>query len=401
MGQCHTFMVEAKSMREEHPGKAAIYLVLFLMSLSLHVQSPIFTPYAVTLGATSFFVSIILSSASLTDLCGNVIAGPFIDRIGKKPFIVIPLFLSSFLMAGHAFVDDAKELLMLRILNGFVLAFMSPACFALLSAYAKSARQQGKNMAMNALMVTVAGIVAPVIGGKLVKVFEYEGTYGLIGAALFVTAIIALFYVREADPIVIHRKEKTSLRTLLTNHRLVPIYFIGFALMFGHGTLIYELPFLTVEHGLSAAETGKLFSFMGIGTLVTLCMFWLNRFSALLRTAVGMFFTGFLYYQMATSFLPISLPVTLLGIGVSFGLMFPALTTLLTQTVRQDQHGSAFGILSAVLSLGIITSSLTSGAVREFMSPYYFAFLVTMAGAVYIVYDYLKLKRSSASYDVL
>lgn len=381
-------------MNKQNPGKRAIYIVLFLMSLSLNVQSPIFIPYAVGLGATSFFVSLMISGSSLTHLGGNIMAGPFIDRIGKKPFIVIPLFLSSFFMLGHALVQSAEQLLLLRIANGFALAFMAPACFALLSAYAKNNREQGKNMAVNGLMVAIAGIVAPFLGGQLVKVFNYTGTYLMISAAMLATAIIALFYIRDAEPIVVHRKVKNTLGATLTNQSLLPVYLIGFALMYGHGTLIYELPFLTVEHGLSPADTGKLFSLMGIGTLIALSMLWLNRFSALIRTAVSMVLTAFLYYQMATSFLPLGLGLVLFGIGVSFGLIFPALTTLLTDKINADQHGSAFGILSAVLSFGMIVSSLTAGLVRASLSPYYLAFLVTMAGAVFVVYDYLKRKHT-------
>lgn len=382
---------------ESQQGKTAIYLVLFLMSVSLHVQFPIFTPYAVALGASSFFVSIMSASSSFTNLSGNVMAGPIIDRIGKKPFIVIPLFLSAILMGCHALADNAHQLLVLRILNGFVLAFLSPACFALLSAYARNTRQQGKNMAINGLMVTVAGVVAPFTGGQLVKIFNYRGTYWFIGAALFCTAVIALLYIKDADPIVVHKKEKSTLGTMLKSHSLLPLYLIGFALMYGHGTLAYELPFLSVEHGLSTVETGKLFSLMGIGTFASLSLFWLNRFSALLRTAIGMFLTAFLYYQMATSFLPIGLGTTLFCLGVSSGLLFPALTTLLTEIVGKEQYGSAFGVLSAVFSLGFIVSSLLSGAVRDFMSPYYLAFLVTMGGAFYVVYDYLKAKRQNSS----
>lgn len=386
-------------MEAQHQGKAAVYLVLFLMSLSLHVQFPIFTPYAVALGATTFFISVMMSSSSFTNLSGNIMAGPFIDRIGKKPFIVVPLFLSAFLMAGHALADNAQQLFLLRILNGFVLAFMSPACFALLSAYAKNTRQQGRNMAINGLTITIAGIAAPFIGGQLSKILSYNEIYWVIATALFCTAIIALLYIKEAEPIVVHQKEKRSLGAMLKSRSLLPVYFIGFALMYGHGTLYFELPFLSVEHGMSTAETGKLFSLMGVGTFAALSLFWLNSFSALLRTAFGMFLTALIYYQMSTSALPVSLGLTLFGLGVSSGILFPALTTLLTEKVGPDQYGSAFGILSAVFSLGIIVSSMVSGVVRDFMSPYYLAFLVAMCGTAYVVYDYLQNKRANRSYS--
>lgn len=378
----------------ESQGKTAIFFVLFFMSLSLHIQFPIFTPYAVALGATSIFISIMMSSSSLTNLVGNVMAGPFIDRIGNKPFIVVPLFLSAFLMTAHALATNPQQLLYLRVINGFVLAFMSPACFSLLSAYAKNSRQQGKNMAINGVMITLANIIAPLIGGYLVDILDYRGTYYFIGLALLFTAIMGLIYIKEVDPIVVHKKETTSLSAVMSNRSLMPVYFIGFALMFGHGILIFELPFLTVEHGLKASETGVLFSMMGLGSLLALSFFWLNRFSPLIRTAVGMFTTALLYYQLTNSLLPMTLSVSLFLMGIAFGLIFPALTTLLTEKVGNSEYGSAFGVLSAVFSLAMILSSLTAGMVRSFMSPYFLAFLVTMLGAVYIVFDYLKAKKS-------
>lgn len=381
-------------MRDQMQGKTAIYLVLFLMSLILHIQFPIFTPYAVALGATSFFVSIMMSSSSLTNLGGHILAGPMIDRIGKKPFIVLPLLLASFSMMGHALVANTEQLLLLRIFNGFVLAFMSPACFALLSAYAKNQRQQGKNMAINGLAVTAANIISPLLGGRLVQMLDYRGTYWLIGAALFGTSLIALFYIKEAEPIVSHQKEQISFGAMLVNRQLLPIYFVGFALMYGNGTLFFELPFLTVEHGLNTAETGKLFSLMGIGTLFSLSLFWLNRFSAFIRTAIALLLTGLLHYQMATQVLPMNMTAVLVGMGMAFGLLFPALTTLLTEKVGREQLGSAFGILSAVFSLGGITSAITAGAVRGIMSPYFLAFLVTMSGAIVIGLDYFKIKQT-------
>lgn len=381
-------------MKSQQKGKTAVYLVVLLMSLSLHIQFPIFTPYAIALGATSFFVSMMMSSSSFTNLGGHLMAGPFIDRIGKKPFIIAPLFFSAVLMFAYGFVKNAEQLFLLRILNGFVLAFISPAAFSLLSAYAKNSRQQGKNMAINGIMITMAGIAAPFIGGQLSKILSYNEIYFVVGTALFLTAIVALFNIREAEEIVVVQdKNQVSLMKMLRSGSLLPIYFIGFALMYGHGTLFYELPFLSVEHGMSTAEMGKLFSLMGLGTFSALSLFWLNRFSPLLRTAIGMFLSALFYYQLAASVLPISLGLSLFGIGVSSGLLFPAITTLLTEKVGGERYGSAFGVLSAVFSFGIITSSLISGAIRDLMSPYYLAFLVTMAAALYVVYDYLQKKQ--------
>ena len=382
-------------------GLTSVYFVLFLMSLSLHIQFPIFTPFAVALGATTFFVSLIISSSSLTSFAGHLVAGPLIDQFGKKRFIVFALFCSAFFISCYAFIHRPADLLILRILNAVVLSFMGPACLSLLSAYARNSREQGKNMAINGLMITLANIIAPVLGGKLNTIVGYKGTFLIIGGCLFVAGVIALIFIREAEAIVVHKKGETHFKAILKKPGFIPLLIVGFALMYGNGTLFFELPFLSVEHGLSTAETGKLFSIMGIGTLAVLLLFGLNRISAFFRTLSGLMLLSLIYLQMATGIGHLHLATTLFLAGAVFGLLFPALTTLVSERVGKAQYGSAFGILSSTFSLGIILSSILSGSVRHLVSPYFLAFLVLISSATYIFYDYLKHRSPTATFDQL
>lgn len=374
-------------------GKAAIFVVLFLMSLSLHIQFPIFTPYAATLGATSVFISILLSTSSLANMIGHVISGPFIDRIGKKPFIVIPLLGSSILMFAYGLTNSPTSLFVFRFINSFVLAFLMPAGFALLSSYAKSSREQGKNMAINGLLVTIANIIAPLIGGYLVEYAGYQKTYFLISVLLLISSIIALLFIQENMAIVAVNKDHLHLKNILLKKELFPIYLVAFALMYGQGTILYEIPLLVVEHGWSNALTGKLFSLMGIGTLAILMMFWLNMISSLIRTMMGMVIVGLCFYQLGMPIFPFSLDGTFLLLGVGFGMLFPAITTLVTETIDKTKHGTAFGILSAVFSLGMVISPLVAGFIRHYISSYFIAFLITMTSVLILGWNGLNLMK--------
>ncbi len=279
-------------------------------------------------------------------------------------------------MAGHGFVTGPDGLLVLRLFNGFVLAFMTPACFALLSGYARNSHEQGKNMAFNGLLITIANILAPLIGGHLVEHVDFRGSYFVIGSALLLTAVYALFFIKEFNPIVVHREKVASGGRFKLSQQLVAVYFVSFTLMYVHGTLMYELPFLMVEEGISMSHGGRLFSIIGLGTLVVVCMTWINRISASIRTMFGMLVLGFSFYQMVMPLVPISFNQTLFLIGAGLGVLFPAVTTLLTENTDKSKHGTAFGILSAVFSLGMITSSLVAGTFRDMISPYFLTFVV-------------------------
>lgn len=380
-------------MTQENHGKIAIFFVLTLMSLSLHIQFPIFTPYAISLGATSILVSILLSTSSFANLVGHVISGPFIDRIGKKPFIVGPLFISAFLMMAYGLTHSIHILFILRLANSFILAFLMPSCFALLSAYAKTSRDQGKNMAINGILVTFANIVSPLIGGHLVEIIGYQSTYYIIGSLLFLTGIIAILFITEREMIVSVKNETQGIKNLLLNSSLVPVYLIAFALMYGQGTLVYEIPLLVVEKGLRESMVGMLFSFMGLGTFAISLFLIVHRFSALIRTIIGMLFISLCFYQIALPIFSLSMSWTLFGVGIGFGLLFPALTTLLTERVERSQHGTAFGLLSAVFSLGIMVSPLVSGLFRTKISPYFITFLVMVSAVILMGYKELRFRQ--------
>ncbi|WP_245831820.1 MFS transporter [Oceanobacillus senegalensis] len=388
-------------MREATVDKMQIFIVMFFVSLIMSIQSPIFTPYAAMIGASSVMIGIMLSTASLANLTGNLIAGPLVDRFGKRIFITLPLFISGVIFIGHALVNDWISLLILRALNGFSLAFLIPAALALLSGYAANSQQQGKNMAVNGILGTVASIIAPVIGGNLGALIGYTNTYFVIGLALILTAIYTTVFLKDRQIVVINKanwfQPSSSLRQshLFASPNLPIVYLAGFAVMYIHGVIIYEVPYLTVERGLSTVSTGIMFSFMSIGTFLALSLFFINRFDPIKRIIFGLFgMCMSLFVLFNTS---MDIVILLFFIGVFFGIIMPAMATALTDAVSREGYGRAFGVMSAVYSLGVIISSFVTGVIRDVISPYFIAFLIGMAVLTVIGYSRLRSSKSIRS----
>ena len=158
--------------------------------------------------------------------------------------------------------------------------------------------------------------------------------------------------------------------------------------MYIHGVIIYEIPYLTVEKGLSTYNTGQLFSYMGIGTFLTLSLFFINRFNPLLRFMVGLFGMTLTLVALFSSSLQLALLLFLTGIF--FGLIMPAMATAITEYANRRVHGRAFGLMSAIYSLGIIASSFITGVVRDVISPYFIAYLVGMVVLTLVGYSKLR-----------
>ncbi|GIN71877.1 permease [Bacillus sp. J14TS2] len=355
-----------------------IFMTMFIISLIMSVQGPIFTPYAAMLGASSIMIGIMLSTSQLASLTGNLMVGPLVDRYGKKLFITLPLLISGFLYIAHGFTINATSLLILRSLNSFALAFLMPAALTFISGYAANSRQQGKNMAIIGILGMIANIIAPLIGGKLGVWIGYAHTYFVIGVGLLLIAVYTMLFLQDRQTLVVKSKSSSSSRFLhvLSNPALQLVYLTGFAVMYIHGVIIYEIPYLTVEQGVSTMNTGQLFSFMAIGTLLSLSLFFIHRFDPIKRMMVGLFLMCMSLALFFTGLLDLSL--FLFSMGICFGLTMPAAATAVTGAVPKEEHGRAFGVMSAVYSLGMIISSFMTAIIRQMVSPYFIAFLVGM-----------------------
>ncbi|MDG5786411.1 MFS transporter [Evansella sp. AB-P1] len=368
--------------------KFVLYIILFLIFISIHMQFPVFTPLAVSLGAGSLLVGIMLSATSFVNLTGNMIAGSYIDRYGSKMFIVFPLFLLSISLFAHTFVVNTTTLFILRIINGFVLAFLTPACMTLLASFAKNSQSQSKNMAMNTFMVTLAMAVAPVIGGFIGERFGADGAYYVISFTTGIAFLLSIFYLSQPRVAIQRGMNRTGMLQLFFYPPLLPVFLTGFAIMFSQGTLMYELPFLSIEQGMSKSSVGQMAGVIGIGTLLILSFITVHRISAKVRTLFGLcIMAGALCWIMILEGIPSF--GSLILFGIASGLIFPALMTLVVENINEGDRGKAFAFLSAVFSVGTISSPFIAGIIRVHISPFYVAWLVmmliiTMLGLIFI-----------------
>lgn len=389
-----------------------LYLFMFVAFFDLHAQYPILTPFAVSLGAAPSFIGLILGVYSITHLPGNLIAGYGVDRHGSKGFIIASLILAGVLLIFQSQVTDPWQLLIVRSFSGFVLAFLSPACLALLAKIARDKVQLGKLMAGNGFVHTMASVVSPAAGAYLVAKLGFSTSFTVLGWLLVITGVLAIFGIREkqilassssmdsvssgAAPGLDSTAGKASRLTLPPPERGIPWLFFGLPLGIScsQGILFFELPLL---HHHSASVTsgiltsGILFSLVSLGALVTLSMLFLNRISPLTRSVSGCFMLAVIFFLMAIDS-SIPLYILLFLIGMSKGVIYPAIANLLATSTSSTRYGRAYSILSIAYSVGAFIGPVAAGQFRESVSSYFIAFVVLMIGLVFLPFDRLRIQ---------
>jgi MFS family permease len=367
-----------------------LYLFMFVAFFDLHAQYPILSPFALSLGAAPSFIGLILGMYSITHIPGNIIAGYAVDRYGSKRFIVLCLIAAGIILVFQSHVTNPWQLLIIRSISGFVLAFLSPACLAWLAKLARDRIHQGKLMAGNGLIHTLASVVSPAAGAFLVAQLGFSKSFTLLGWGLIGTGLFATVGIRETglhrnDDLPMSRKNTES--TPSSAYFSIPWLFFGIplAISCSQGILFFELPLMKSTQS-SIMTSGLLFSLVSLGALLTLSMLFLNRYPAFLRIVWGSLALALIFFGMAVHWL-IPLSISLVLIGMSKGIIFPAIATLLAGITSSGRYGRMFALLSISYSIGAFIGPVAAGQLRDGISPFFLAFCALMLGLIALPFN--------------
>ncbi len=372
-----------------------LYLFLFVAFFDLHAQYPMLTPFAVSLGAAPSFIGLVMGMYSLTHLPGNLLAGQGVDRFGSRYFISASLIGAGILLLLQARVDNPWDLLYIRSISGFVLAFLSPACMSMLARLARDHIHQGKLMAGHGLVHTIASVVSPAAGAWLAASIGFAASFTVLGWALLATGIVSIAFIREPTKLPMNSEggayegqpqapgavpsaaDPTGTLQAVPSGKFPWLVFIlPVSLSCAQAILSFELP-ISARTSAEVMTAGLLFSVVSLGALVTLSLLFLNRYLPYTRTIAGLAILAGCYYALASGW-PIPIVAVLFAIGMSKGVLFPAMSSFLLQLSGSGKYGRTFSYLSIALSVGSFLGPVAAGALRDRISPYFLCFVALM-----------------------
>ncbi len=344
------------------------HVVVTVAFLDTMVQLPLLSPFAASLGAGAATAGFILGAYSLVNMIGNVVAGPVIDRAGRRRTIAGGMLIAGAALAAYALVRTPGQLLLLRLAHGAGGAVLIPAVFAWMGDRSRDG-SVGRSMGYAGAAVAIAAMIGPAIGGFGRDLLGVRAVFLGVGALLCVTAISALFFVRDAaapQPPA-ERTRKAAVHAVLAalgDRHLRYAYWSVFGLTFAMGVLAYTFPLTMDRAGFSAGRTGAFFSVFSAAAILVLILP-TNRLSDRFGRR-PLIIAGSLAVAIALAFLPVAhtaaaIAATMALYGVGYGTLFPSACATVVDATSAANRGTAFGLFYAAFSLGVTTGLIAAG----------------------------------------
>ncbi|MCU1779104.1 multidrug effflux MFS transporter [Pseudomonas sp. 14P_5.3_Bac1] len=306
---------------------------------------------------------------------GQLLFGPLSDRIGRRPVLIGGLALYVLATLAMLLVNDIGQFIAARVLQGL------GACAALVLARTVVRdvwqAEAGPALALTMIGMLYAIVVAPMIGGLLIKLLGWHAPIVLALIIGSVVLVLAVLFFRESnhclDPTAGHWRTLGGQYLDLLKGRQYRAYAVALACTYGamfsviagsSAVFINLLGFSSLEYGINF---GVIVSMLIVGSTYTrrnIMRLGPQRIVAMGVTlvAIGGLSAVLIYELFGLSVLGLDLPVALVTLGG--GLVLPG---SVTGAVMPNAHraGLAAGLMGFAQMFGATCSGLLLSHLRD------------------------------------
>ena len=359
-------------------------MILGLLSafgpFSIDLYLPALPELTRDLGASTSLGQLTLTASIAGLALGQLIAGPLSDRFGRRPPLLVGLASYVLLSLACAAAPTIWALIALRFLQGLAGA----AGLVIARAIVRDEHEGVAAARLYSILMIVAGaapIVAPVVGGQLLRFTDWRGLFVALAAVTSVVFVAAAFGLRETLPRA--RRDAKGLRqvgatfVLVSRNRGFVIYALtlgfAFAEMFAY---IAASPFVLEDiHDLSPQQFSLVFAMNAVGLMavsqVNRALVGRVGLRRLLGVGVAAGTTAglsLLVVVLLDAGLPAILPCLFVAVA-SLGVVIPNATAL-ALTPFPHIAGSASALIGATqFAFGAVAAPLVGAFGRETAVP--------------------------------
>jgi DHA1 family multidrug resistance protein-like MFS transporter len=342
-----------------------LFIVMFVTMLGMGIVGPLMVIFAKSMGASGFWLGLMYSGFALTRATMQPVCGWFSDKMSRKTFMVVGLFLYVFVSLGYAIAADVYQLTGVRLLHGLGSAMVIPVAEAYIGDIIPKGKE-GTYMGLFWMSLYLGMAAGPLLGGTLTDLYGMNSAFYTMAAVAGVAFLLLVFFVPAIQPHERHGQGKvTPVRIMLKDNKIkaVGLYLAARAVL--RQSISAFLPLYAVQNmGLSVSEAGMLVTVY----LLTeaLSQIWVgplaDRFDRKTLMIIGGIFAavlGFFLNQMVTSWtmLLILIPIAIMGtIG-----RVPAIAFNVENGLKYGRMGSSMGITNAAQDMGSFIGPFFTG----------------------------------------
>ncbi len=366
----------------------------FLLYFGFWLLIPILPFYlSDTFHTSGTTIGVVLSCYTVSALCIRPFSGYLLDTFARKPLYLFAYFVFMMMFAGYGLAGLLGLFILVRIVHGVSFGMVTVGGNTIVIDIMPSSRR-GEGLGYYGLTNNLAMSIGPMSGLFLHNAGVSYNTLFLLGFGTCLLGLAAASCVKtpykppvKRDPVSLDRfillkglPAGTSLLLLSIPYGMTTNYVAMYARQIG-----------------ITAETGFFFTFMAIGMAVS------RLFSGRLVDKgkiteviqAGFYLVCLSFFALAACgwSVSLSLPATTalffaiaLGLGVGFGIMFPAYNTLFVNLAPNSQRGTATSTYLTSWDVGIGIGMVTGGCIAEltsFKMAYLFGAVLTVGSFFY------------------
>lgn len=307
------------------------------------------------------WVRLVLTVPALFVVIGSPIAGIIVDRLGRKPLLVLSAALYG--LAGYSgfILNSLFAILAGRALLGLAVAGVMVSATTLIADY-YIGQQRANFMGLQAAFMGLGGVVFLSAGGAMAEAnWRYPFLIYLFAWVILPLILLSIYEPQRTPSHIRHTVNQENKNSETPRNLLILVYGITTLIQVIFYLIPVQLPFyLRNLMGATPAQSGQ---------AIALCTL-LSAFGSILYgkvkakldfvTILPLIFafmgTGYTIIGLASNFGLVMLGLGISGVGL--GLLMPNMTVWVSATVPDAMRGVALGGLSTALFLGQFLSPI-------------------------------------------
>jgi predicted MFS family arabinose efflux permease len=390
-----------------------IVITVFIDIIGYGIIIPLLPYYAKTFQAGPLYLGILIASFAIMQFFFAPILGNASDKFGRKPMLLLSLFISFVGFTIFSFANSYLILLLSRIIAGIATErAIAQAYIADLTDKKTRTKEMGKIGAS----IGAGFLIGPALGGALgIFGFSVPGYLAMLLTAINI--LFVFFFVPESNK---NKKNPAQQTKTVSNyvHKLIRVIkkpligstlLIYFIITVAFSAIPVIVPLLGMEYyNFTSLDLSFIFIYIGLVQII-LQGFLIDRLTKKIGQeklivigpiimAIGIFFMPlfknlvFFYFTNA-----------LLAAG--FGIMNTTIPALISKKAKFDEQGRFLGVASSVASIANIPGPLLGGLLVDFggiVTPFLLsAFLLLISiGIGYRVYNQSQLNTTKTQNSI-